>query len=143
MTTSVPPSAASAASFDPTLPAVSRKARWTGWVLTAIPVLMLVLSAVMKLTNAPGVPEGMQHFGIPATLTAGLGILELACALLYAIPRTSVLGAILVTGYLGGAILTALRVGDSIFIQAILAILAWGGLYLRDPRLRALLPLKS
>ena len=142
MTTTIPQSAASAAAFLPRS-AVSRKARWTGWILTALPFLMLVLSAVMKLTNGPGVAEGMQHFGIPATLTAGLGILELACAVLYAIPRTSVLGAILVTGYLGGAILTALRVGDSVYVQAVLAILAWGGLYLRDPRLRALLPLKS
>ncbi|HWA86316.1 MAG TPA: DoxX family protein [Opitutus sp.] len=122
---------------------VSTKAVWTGRVLTALPFLALVLSAVMKLTNAPGVAAGMQHFGIPANLTVGLGILELACALLYVIPRTAVIGAILVTGYLGGAILTALRVGDSVYVQAILGILAWGGLYLRDPRIRALIPLKS
>ena len=122
---------------------VSNKIVWTGRVLSALPFLALALSAVMKLVNAPGVATGMQHFGVPANLTFGLGILELACAFLYAIPRTAVLGAILVTGYLGGAILTALRVGDTVYLQAILGILAWGGLYLRDPRLRALLPLKS
>ena len=73
----------------------------------------------------------------------GLGLLEFACAVIYLIPRTSVLGAILVTGYLGGAILTGLRVGDSVLAPAILGVLAWGGLFLRDTRLRALIPFRT
>lgn len=143
-TTSIPHSVGHAVVSQSTNPAaVSKKILWTGRVLSALPFLMLVLSAVMKLTNAPAVAEGMNHFGVPANLTFGLGLLEFACAILYVVPRTAVLGAILVTGYLGGAILTTLRVGDSVYIQAILGVLAWAGLYLRDPRLRALLPLRA
>ena len=76
-------------------------------------------------------------------LALGIGILELACTIIYVIPRTAVLGAILLTGYLGGAILTHLRVGEPIFLQVIFGVLIWGGLYLRDPRLRVLIPLRS
>jgi hypothetical protein len=77
----------------------------------------------------------------PKSLAVGLGILELACAVVYVIPQTSVLGAILLTGYLGGATVTHLRVGDPFFMPVILGMLVWGGLYLCNPRLRALIPL--
>jgi hypothetical protein len=73
----------------------------------------------------------------------GLGILELICAVIYVIPRTSMLGAILLTGYLGGAIATHVRVGEQFIMPAVLGVLIWGGLYLRDYRLRALLPLRT
>lgn len=116
---------------------------WTGRILSAIPVLMLLMSGVMKLLKPAFVVEGFKHLGIPESLMLGLGILELACTAVYVIPRTAVLGAILVTGFLGGAILTHLRVGEPIFMQSIFGVLVWGGVYLRDPRLRELIPLRS
>ena len=88
------------------------------------------------------VVEGFTHLGIPDRLALGLGVLELACTVIYLIPRTAVLGAILLTGYLGGAILTHLRVGDPVIMPAVLGVLVWGGLFLREPRLRELIPLR-
>lgn len=125
---------------------VSKKALWGGRVLSALPLLMLLPSAAMKFLKPPEVIEGFVRLGYPESLALGLGILELACTAVYLIPRTSVLGAILLTGYLGGATATHVRVGDpfSMFIiPVILGVLVWGGLFLRDPRLRALIPLRS
>jgi DoxX-like family len=121
---------------------VSKKMLWAGYVIGALPVLLLLMSAVMKLIKPPPVVEGFAHLGLPESLALGLGILELACTMAYVIPQTSVLGAILLTGYLGGATVTHLRVGDPFFMPVILGILIWGGLYLRDARLRALIPLR-
>lgn len=121
---------------------VSKKILWTGYVLSTLPVLMLLFSGVMKFIPSPQLNEGFAHLGLPVTFAFGLGVLELVCTVLYLIPRTAVLGAILLTGYLGGAILTHLRVGDAYFMQPLLGVLLWGGLWLRDPRLRALLPLR-
>jgi DoxX-like protein len=121
---------------------VSKKELWAGYVLSAVPVLMLFMSATMKLVRPPFVLQGFDHLGLPQRLVTGLGILELSCTIIYLIPRTSVLGAILVTGYLGGAILTHLRVGEPFIVQFAFGVLIWGGLYLRDPRLRALIPVK-
>ncbi len=121
---------------------VSKKALWTGRILSAIPVLMLLLSAAMKFAKPPSVTEGFVQLGWPLTSIVGLGILELVCTILYMIPRTAVLGAILVTAYLGGAIATTLRLGDpASAFTVLLGVMVWGGLYLRDPRLRALIPL--
>jgi len=121
----------------------SGKLLWTGRVVSAIPVLLLVLSAVMKLMKPPSVLQGFAHYGIPESQIIGLGILELACAVVYAIPQTSVLGAILLTGYLGGATATNARLGDpSGAMTVILGILVWLGLFLRDVRLRALIPVR-
>ena len=125
---------------------VSKAALWGGRVMSALPVLMLLFSASGKFLKPPEVVEGFARLGYPESLALGLGILELACTAVYLIPRTSVLGAILLTGYLGGATATHVRVGDpfSMFIiPVILGVLVWGGLYLRDPRLRALIPLRS
>ena len=122
---------------------LSAKALWTGRVLSIAPSLLLLFSAGMKLAHPPQLDEGFAQLGVPLSHAFGLGVLELGCAVLYLIPRTSVLGAILLTGYLGGAIQTHLRVGDPWVVQVILGVLVWGGLYLREPRLRALLPLKS
>ena len=122
---------------------VSKKMLWTGRILSALPVLMLILSAVMKFVMPPDAAKGFEHLGYPVSLALGLGILELACTVLYVIPRTSVLGAILLAAYLGGATATHVRVGDPFYMPVLLGILVWLGLYLRDPRLRALLPLRS
>ena len=110
--------------------------------MSALPVLMLAMSGVMKLAKPPAVVEGFAHLGLPETLAVGLGILEFACALLYAVPRTAVLGAILLTGYFGGAVVTHLRVGDQFFLPVVIGVLVWGGLFLRDPRLQVLLPVR-
>ncbi len=122
---------------------VSKKLLWAGRIMSALPVLMLLFSGVMKLVKPAPVVEGFAHLGYPEGLALGLGIIELACAVVYVIPRTSVLGAILLTGYLGGATATHVRIGEPFFMPLILGMLVWGGLFLRDERLRALLPLRS
>jgi hypothetical protein len=119
---------------------VSKLALWTGRTISALVVLALVVSAVMKFKKAPEVIDGLATLGYPESLALGLGMLELACTFVYALPRTAVLGAVLLTGYFGGAISTHVRVGDPFVPPVFLAMLAWVGLYLRDPRLRALLP---
>jgi len=121
---------------------VSKTMLWVGRIMSALPVLMLLFSGVMKLVKPAPVVQGFAHLGYPESLTLGLGIVELACAVVYVIPRTSVLGAILLTGYLGGATATHLRIGEPFFMPIILGMLVWGGLYLRDDRLRALIPLR-
>jgi hypothetical protein len=119
------------------------KAIWAGRVVSAIPVFMLVLSGSFKLAGGEQMLKDWAIFGYPASVLAPIGILEILCAVLYVIPRTSVLGAVLVTGYLGGAVATHLRILQPVFpAPALLGALAWLGLYLRDPRIRALLPLR-
>jgi hypothetical protein len=122
---------------------VSKKTLCASYIMSALPLLLLLMSAVMKLIKPPPVVEGFAHLGFPESLALGLGLLELACAVVYVIPQTSVLGAILLTGYLGGATVTHLRVGEPFFMPVLLGMLVWGGLYLRDPRLRALIPLRA
>jgi hypothetical protein len=111
-------------------------------VCTGLPSLMLLASGVMKFVGGQPVAEGFAKFGWPMSLLPILGTLELGCLALYLIPRTSVLGAILLTGYLGGATATHVRIGDPWFAPVILGIALWGGLWFREPRLRALLPLR-
>ena len=123
-------------------PLVTPVARWIGHILSLLPCLLLLFSAVMKLVKPAGTAEGFAHLGVPLTQATGLGILEIACTVVYLIPRTAVLGAILLTGYLGGATVIHLRVGDPFIMQPLLGVLLWGGLFLREPRLRALIPLK-
>jgi len=117
---------------------------WSGRVLYVLPVLMFLMSAGMKISHSPQV-VGMfsGHLGYPEAMLGALAALELACTALYALPRTSVLGAVLLTGYLGGAISTHVRVGDAFVAPLVLGLLVWGGLYLREPRLSALLPLRT
>jgi hypothetical protein len=122
---------------------VSKKALWAGRIISAIPVLMLTVSAVAKLLRPPTLMQEFVRLEVPGRLAVTIGIIELACAVIYAIPRTAVLGAILLTGYLGGAILTHLRIGDPFWSPIIPGVLVWLGLYLRDPRLRALVPLRK
>jgi hypothetical protein len=127
-----------------TTPVVSKKALWAGRVISALPVLLMTMSGTMKLMKPEPVVESFAHIGWPVEYAVGLGILELSCVAVYLISRTSVLGAILMTGYLGGAIATHVRIGEMmIATQAGLGVLVWLGLYLREPRLRALIPLRS
>ncbi|MGB7157312.1 MAG: DoxX family protein [Tepidisphaeraceae bacterium] len=121
---------------------VSKAAYWIGWVLSVLPSLLLVFSAVMKLVKPQDVVEGFAHLGWPAHLALALGILELSCTLIYLFPRTAVLGAILLTGYMGGAMATHVRIGEPVFTHVIFGIIIWLGVYLREPRLRALIPLR-
>jgi DoxX-like family len=121
----------------------SNKALWAGRVLSGLLALFLVFDAVMKLLKPPAVVEATVKIGYPESTIIGLGIVLLACAVLYAIPRTAVLGAILLTGYLGGAVAAHVRMGDppfNVLFPVILGALLWGGLYLRDERLRSLVP---
>jgi hypothetical protein len=116
---------------------------WTGRVLSAIPAVMLTMSAAMKLAGRPEVVDAfVGHFGFQASALAPIGVVELACVALYLVPRTAVLGAILMVGYLGGAVVTHVRVGEGFAAPLLLGVVAWGGLFLRDERLRALLPLR-
>jgi hypothetical protein len=117
---------------------------WIGRFLSAIPIGMMLFSAVMKLRpNAQVIQFTVDHLGWAEPFLVKLAILELTCVVIYAIPQTAVLGAILLTGYLGGAVATHWRVGDVPIPQVILIMIAWGGLYLRDERLRVLLPLRQ
>jgi uncharacterized membrane protein YphA (DoxX/SURF4 family) len=111
-----------------------------GWVLSVLLFLALTLSAAMKFARPQGAAEGFEKLGWPVHLATPLGIVELACAVLFLIPRTSGLGAVLLTGYFGGAIATHARVHDPIFVPAILGVLTWIALLLRDSRIAILLP---
>jgi hypothetical protein len=127
---------------------ISKTALWSGRILSALVILFLLFDSVIKLIPIAPVTETLQQLGYSPSinLARGLGILTLACTLLYAIPRTAVLGAILLTGLLGGAMATHLRVGSPVFSHllfgAYLGLMVWGGLWLRDAQLRALLPLR-
>ena len=126
---------------------VSRIALWTGRVISILPALNLTMSAGMKLLKTEEAVESFKHLGWDPSVAVGLGIAELACTVLYVVPRTAVLGAILLTGYLGGAVATHLRIGDPLFTHVLfptyMGAMLWGGLYLRDDRLRALIPLRK
>ncbi len=128
--------------MEPTPPSapVSQAALWTGRIMSTLPVLMLVMSGVMKIAQTSDVVKGFADW--PPGVAVPLGILELTCTAVYLVPRTAVLGAILLTGYLGGATAVSVRLGVSFILPVAFGVLVWGGLYLRDPRLRALIPLR-
>lgn len=124
-------------------PAPASKAwRWAGSILTALPVLFLLFDSVIKLLKLDPVVESFARLGYPVSVARGIGLLELVLIAVYLTPRTSVLGAILLTGYLGGAVSTHVRVGDPLLSHILfpiyVGVLLWGGLLLRDHRLRAL-----
>jgi hypothetical protein len=121
---------------------VPTKMLWAGRVVSALPVLMLLFSAAMKFAKPAALVETFAHLGWPESLALALGIVELACTIIYVIPQTAVLGAILLTGYLGGAIATHVRIGEGFVMQALLGVLVWLGLHLRDSRLPQLIPLR-
>ncbi len=118
------------------------KVVWTGRVISGLVSLAFIASATMKLVGGEELTKGMAHLGLPETMVKPLAFLELSCALVYLFPPTAVLGAILLAGYMGGAICTHLRVGDPFFVQIGLGVAAWLGIYLRDSRLRPLLPFR-
>jgi len=119
------------------------KLEWVGRVITVLVGLPLIPSGIFKIMGSPEVVEGMAHLGLPSSLMMPLGILELGCLVIYLIPHTAILGAVLLTGYFGGAICTHLRLGEPIIVQTLLGVMAWGALYLREPRLRVLLPFRK
>ena len=116
----------------------SRKLFWTGAVISGLIGLLFIASAAAKVLVPPD--PRLSDMGLTASMLVPLAILESLCAILYLVPRTSVLGAILLTGYMGGAIMTHWRVGDVFIMQIVLGVLVWLGLYLREPRLWPLMP---
>jgi hypothetical protein len=126
---------------------VSKGRLWTGRILSTLPVLFMLMDGVMKLMKPDFVVKATVQLGFPENVIAPLGIIVLICTILYAIPQTAVLGAILLTGYLGGAVATHVRAGDPLFSHILapvyFAVILWIGLYLREPRLSALVPLRS
>ena len=124
-----------------------RKTVLIGRSLSGLVVLFLIPDGIIKFIKPAPVVEAFVHLGLPLSLANGLGILLLLCTFLYVVPRTAALGAILLTGYLGGAVATHLRAGDPLFSHVLfptyLGVLLWLGLYLRDARLRVLIPLRS
>jgi hypothetical protein len=125
----------------------SKGSLWTGRVFSALAVLFLLFDSIIKIIKIQPVVEGFAKLGYPPNVAVPIGIVLLVCVVLYIIPRTSVLGAILLTGYLGGAVATHVRAGDPLFSHVLFpiyfGIFIWGGLYLRDARLRALIPLRA
>ena len=129
---------------DNHLAPVSNAMRWTGLVMSGLPALFLLVDGVMKLFKPAVVVDTTVQLGFPEAVILPLGVALLASTVLYLVPRTAVLGAILLTGYLGGAVATLVRVGEGAFpilFPVIIGALLWGGLVLRDPRLAALLPM--
>jgi DoxX-like family len=123
---------------------VSKGALWTGRVMSAFPILIVLMGSVMKLMRLPAVHEGFARAGLSDSLIVPVGLIELICVITYVIPATAVLGAILMTGLLGAACLTSLRIADPTYpLPVILGMLAWGGLFMRDLRLRALIPFRK
>lgn len=124
---------------------ISKGMLWAGRVLTALVVLFMLFDAFGHFMMPAPVVQAFNRLGFPLNLAPGLGFLELVCVVVYVIPSVSILGAILLTGYLGGAVAINLRVGDPIFetlFPAIFGVLVWGGIWFREGRLRALMPLK-
>ena len=117
------------------------KSRWTGRILSGLAVLFLLWDGAIKLMVLAPVAEAFVRLGYPVTLAVAIGMLELVCLAVYVVPRTSLLGAVLLTGYLGGAVATHVRVEDPLLTYTVfpiyVAALVWGGLYLRDVRVRA------
>src|SRR5215470_10705195 len=123
---------------------VPKKRPWTGYVLTALIASFLLFDCSLKILRLTPAIEANARLGYPANVILPIGIAELICLILFIVPRTSILGAILLTGYLGGATATQVRLEDPwFFFPVVIGVLVWGGLYLRDERLHALIPLRS
>jgi hypothetical protein len=124
----------------------SRKMFWAGWAISGLVLLFLLFDGVSKLMMIPPVVEATRQLGYPEDLVRPVGIIILICAVLYAVPRTAILGAIVLTGFLGGAIASHVRLQDPLLTHVLfglyVGLLAWGGLFLREDRVRALIPLR-
>ena len=132
---------------EPRAPAAAgKRMRHAGWALGVLAMLFLAFDATMKLLQLPVAIEGTTSLGYPAQVVFGLGVVQLLCLVVYAIPRTAIFGAILWTGYLGGAIATHVRIDNPLFSHVLfpvyVALMLWGALWLRDPALRALVPFR-
>lgn len=124
----------------------SRTELWAGRIMSGLPAQFLLVDAGMKLFKPPAVVEATVKLGYPESVIAGLGLVLLASTLLYVVPHTSILGAVLLTGYLGGAVASQVRVGAILFnvvFAIVLDALLWSGLWLRDRRLREMLPMRT
>jgi hypothetical protein len=124
----------------------SRKGLWAGRVISGLAVLFLAFDASMKLLQVEAAVKGSAELGYSPDIVFSLGVLQAICLVVYLVPRTAVLGAVLWTGYLGGAIATHVRIGNPLFTHELfpiyVALLLWGGLWLRDARLRSLFPVR-
>jgi DoxX-like family len=133
------------ASIDTATPSKSRL--WTGRILTILATLFLLFDGVMKLYQPLPVTKAMTQLGFPSHLSVPIGIILLICTALYAIPSTAVLGALVLTGYLGGAVVSQMRIGAPLLGTTLFpiyfAVLLWAGIYLREPRLRTLIPVRT
>jgi DoxX-like family len=131
-----------------TSPPLSTPARWTGRILSGIVILFMMVDGAIKLVPLPVVTETMDQmgYGSSETLARSLGLITIVCTVLYSIPPTSILGAILLTGYLGGAMASHVRIGSPLFTHTLfglyLGLMVWGGLWLRDRSLRGLIPFR-
>jgi hypothetical protein len=125
----------------------SKSRLWTGRVLSILAILFLLFDGIMKLVRPLPVTQAMTQLGFPQNLSVPIGVILLICTALYALPATSVLGSILLTGYLGGAVVSQMRIGASLFGSTLFpiyfAVLLWTGIYLREPRLRTLIPVRT
>jgi hypothetical protein len=125
----------------------SKTSLWAGRIIRGLVVLFMLFDSAIKLMKFAPAVEGTARLGYPVTLVLPIGIVLLVCVVLYAIPRSSILGAILLTGHLGGAVASNVRMGNPLFgyvlFPVYVGVLLWGGLFLRDARLRALIPLRS
>ena len=126
-----------------TTPGMPKWAIGLSYVMSGAPVLMMVMGAAMGIAQVPAALEGLVKMGFPPGVLVPVCVVELLCVVLYIIPRTAVLGAILLTGYLGGAVVTHVRVEEGFLFPIFFGVLLWGGLYLRDGRIRALIPLRA
>ena len=131
------------ATTSQTAPDISKSIILAGWIIGIVAVASPVMTGVVKVVSPDLFEVGFTRFGYDLSVVRPLGVVQLVCTVLYLFPRTAVLGAVLLTGYMGGAIATHLRVGDPYFVQLGIGVLLWLGLYLRDRRIRALLPLRS
>jgi hypothetical protein len=131
---------------DSAVAPISKAQLWTGRVISTLLVLLLLLDGIMKLFKPVQVTMAFSHLGFPESTIIPIGALLIVCAILYAIPQTAILGAILLTGYLGGAVVCHVRIGDPLFshilVPVYIGILLWAGVYARDLRLRALIPFR-
>lgn len=130
----------------PWVEAPSKGALWAGRVLSGLGVAFMAMDATMKILRLPVAVEGTTVLGWPASVVQPLGVVQAVCLVAYLVPRTAVLGAVLWTGYLGGAVATHVRIGSPLFSHVLfpiyVALFFWGGLWLRDPKVRALLPIR-
>ena len=124
------------------IPSTSKKMLWAGRIISALPVLLMLFGAVLAVVKPATITEGMARYGYPERYAHRILIVEMACVALYAIPQTAVLGAILLTGYLGGATATHVRAAEPFIMPVIVGVLVWLGLFFRDARVRTLIPFR-